>query len=82
MGKLAQIFNGSDEWTDQRIQEFTDHLKANRDNKTGILSPSQLQTSEEKRRQGNTIIQYETFESSSGGEEAQQCMFESEALSF
>jgi hypothetical protein len=56
MGKLAQIFNGSDEWTDQRIQEFTDHLKANRDNKTGILSPSQLQTSEEKRRQGNTII--------------------------
>lgn len=28
------------------------------------------------------MIQYETFESSSGGEEAQQCIFESEALSF
>lgn len=38
--------------------------------------------SDEKEKLGANVIQYETFESSSGGEEAQQCIFESEALSF
>lgn len=49
IGKLAQIFNGSDEWTDQRIQEFTDHLKANRV-QVGAVSPTLTgQQSEENR---------------------------------
>lgn len=71
---------GSEEWTDEKIQDFSNHLTAFRDKETA--TPPKEDDSPYTKFKNTAMIQYETFESSSGGEEASHGMFESEALSF
>lgn len=76
VSKRAQIFSGSNEaWTDERIKEFNAAVEVRGIEKAKDDKPS----SHHKKFQ--TVVNYETFESSSG-EEMQNVMFESEALSF
>jgi hypothetical protein len=51
-----RIFVGSEEWTDQKVKAYDAHLQANRE-KTEVI------------KQEEPKFQYETFDSSSEGEE-------------
>ena len=77
----TQVFSGSsDEWTDQRIQQFQARIERSR---LGIEPAENRDEAELTQKQGgkSNMIQYETFESSSG-DEMSRCLFESQARSF
>ena len=78
----AQIFSGSsDEWTDQRIKDFQEQMEKSRLGITKPESEKQDNSRNPKDSNQNNMIQYETFESSSG-DEMSRCIFESQALSY